>query len=56
MMNELLQEQFLQKPEVSTQITLYLFEHRSPRAEAQAVSKNMEAQKKLVEYLENIVK
>ena len=55
-MDEFLQTQFRQHPEVDPHITLYLFKHRAPQVEVSALKQRVEAQSKALNKMEKTCK
>ena len=55
-MDEFLQEKIRQHLEVAPYITLYLFEHRSPRVEVVELSQKVDLQYKIISQIEKTCK
>ena len=51
--DEFLRKKFLQHPEVAPHTTLYIFEHKAPRVEMQALKQRVEAQAKYLNQMKN---
>ena len=55
-MDYLLQNQFIQHPEVTLHITMYLFEHRAPRVEVLDLKQRVGSQAKILSQMKNTCK
>ena len=56
MMDDFLQTQFSQHPEVAPHIVVYLFRHRDPRVEVSYLKQILESQDKTLNQMENTCK
>ena len=55
-MDYLLHTKLLQHLEVAQHITIYLFEHRAPRAEVSTLNQRVKAQAKILSQIKNTCK
>ena len=55
-MDDFLQAQFRQNPEVSTHITIYLFDHRYPRVEVATLRQKVYLQSKTISHKDKTCK